>query len=156
MSKVVDRLFWIVVADEAAAIIYSRERKFSGPITELRRFENEAARLKAAELDSDKGGRSFDRFGPGRHAMGDDGSDPRTHEAEVFAREIAGYIEKGLQKESCRDYALIAAPRFLGLLREALERSVKQGPWLTIDKNVVSHDVQFLENLLQRHRKSVN
>lgn len=156
MTRAVDRLFWIVVADEAAAIIYSRERKFSGAIVERRRFENEAARLKAAELDTDKGGRSFDRFGPGRHAMGDDRSDPRTHEAEVFAREISGYIEKGLHEESCRGYALIAAPRFLGLLRDALERNVKQGPWLSIDKDVVSQDVKFLENLLQRHRKTIS
>jgi len=156
MSQAVDRLFWIVVADEAMAIIYSRERKFSGSIAELRRFENDAARLKAAELDTDKSGRSFDRFGPGRHAMGDDGSDPRTHKAEVFARDIAGCIEKGLQERSCRGYALVAAPRFLGLLRDALERTVKQVPWLTIDKDVVSQDVQFLENLLQRYRKTVS
>lgn len=154
MSKAVDRLFWIVVADEAAAIIYSRERKSSGPIAELRRFENEAARLKATELDSDKSGRSFDRFGPGRHAMGGDRSDSRKHEAEMFAREIAGYIEKGLQDESCRGYALIAAPRFLGLLRDALDRNVKEGPWLTIDKDIVSQDVHFLEELLQRHRET--
>ena len=86
--------------------------------------------------------------------MGGDRSDARTHEAEVFAREIAGYIEEGLHDESCRGYALIAAPRFLGMLRDALDRNVKEGPWLTIDKDIVSQDVHFLENLLQRHRET--
>ncbi len=142
----------IVVADEAAAVFYSRENR-RAPLCERSRLENEAARKKTAELESDRGGRSFDRYGPGRHGVGKELHDAKRHAAEVFAREIAARIEQTVRTAACVDYVVIAAPRFLGMLRQALGTTSCPPPSTTIDKDVTSRDPGFIATLLDEHRR---
>ena len=138
---------WVVVADESRAIFYAWDKKYS-PLRELTQLENEVARQKTSSLISDRGGRSFDSHGQGRHTMTNEKTDPKQHAAIVFAKEIAGRVAVGRQEGSCRDYALVAAPRFLGLLRDALETAGHSDPLLTIDKGVVGQDPAVIEKLL--------
>ena len=49
-----DRFYWVVVADESNAIVYSRDSK-SGPMREMYSLANDAARMKTSELISDSG-----------------------------------------------------------------------------------------------------
>ena len=63
-----EKVFWVVVADEAKAIIYARATK-RGPLREVFSLANETAHMKTEELISDSGGRSFDSKGKGRHTM---------------------------------------------------------------------------------------
>ena len=144
-----ERSFWVIVADESRAIIYSRETR-SAPMHELFALENEAARVKTGELLSDRGGRSFDSSGKGRHTMAKEKSDPKKHLAEAFAKKIAERVGKASHVGSCRDYSLVAAPRFLGLLRDALATTAAPDPLQTIAKEVVSKDTAFLEKLLDK------
>ena len=138
---------WVVVADESRAIFYAWDTKYS-PLRELAQLENEVARQKTSSQISDRGGRSFDSHGQGRHTMTNEKTDPKQHAAIVFAKEIAGRVAVGRQEGSCRDYALVAAPRFLGLLRDALETAGHSDPLLTIDKGVVGQDPAVIEKLL--------
>lgn len=132
------KVYWVVVADESQALIYSRDTR-TGPLLPVSSLTNEAGRKKAAELVSDRGGRSFDSFGKGRHAMTKEKSDPKSHAAEVFARDIAGRISDVMHEGSCRGYALVAAPRFLGMLRQALATTCKVEPYKTVAKELVGH-----------------
>lgn len=136
--------FLVVVADESKAIAYTRASK-SGPLQQSRTFENESARLKTGDILADKGGRSFDSYGQGRHTMS---SDPKQHLAEVFARDIAEHIAADLHNGTCRGYALVAAPHFLGLLRAELASRTKTEPYATVDKNVVGKAEAVIEKLL--------
>lgn len=138
---------WIVVADEATAIIYSQGDK-RGPLTELMTLDNEAAKKKGNDILADKGGRSFDSFGQGRHTMSREKSDPKKVAAMAFAKDIATRIYKAKHNGTCREYAVIAAPRFLGLLRDALARAGAADPFLSIDKEVVAKDAAFIERLI--------
>ena len=138
---------WVVVADESRAIFYAWDEKYS-PLRELAQMKNEVARQKTSSQISDRGGRSFDSHGQGRHTMTNEKTDPKQHAAIVFAKEIAGRVAVGRQEGSCRDYALVAAPRFLGLLRDALETAGHSDPLLTIDKGVVGQDPAVIEKLL--------
>jgi len=142
-----NKSFWVVVADEAAAAIYTRER-LHGPLNLYLVLDNSDARKRTAEILADRGGRSFDSFGAGRHTMAKEKSGPKRHLAEVFAKDIAQRIGKALHDGSCRGYALVAAPRFLGLLRAALASAATAEPYLTIDKEVVQKDAAFIESLL--------
>lgn len=142
-----DRTYWVVVADEANAVVYQRSTR-RAPLRELITLSNESARQKTGELLSDRGGRSFDSFGDGRHTMSKEKSDPKTQAAHVFARQIAERIGKATHDGSCRGYALIAAPRFLGLLRDAVSRSTNLEPFATVDKEVVGQDASVIEKLL--------
>lgn len=138
---------WIVVADEAMAIIYSQDDKRS-PLTAFMTLDNDAAQKKNDDILADKGGRSFDSFGQGRHTMSREKSDPKKVAAAAFAKDIATRIYKAKHNGTCREYAVIAAPRFLGLLREALARAGAPDPFLTIDKEVVAKDAAFIERLI--------
>ncbi|MDH4107226.1 MAG: host attachment protein [Gammaproteobacteria bacterium] len=139
--------YWIVVADESAAVVYGQERK-NGPLTSMFTLENSEGRRHTGELISDRGGRAFDSHGQGRHTMAREKTDPKRHLATIFAKEIAEKIGHAVHDGSCRGYALIAAPRFLGLLRDALATSVKEEPFLSVAKDVVDKDPKFIEGLL--------
>ena len=142
-----DKCFWVVVADEANVIVYARDSR-RGPLRELFSLENEAARKKTDELISDSGGRSFDSHGQGRHTMAKEKADPKTQSAIVFAKQIAERIEKVMHDGSCRGFALVAAPRFLGILREAISVATTAEPYATVDKEMVGQDAAVIEELL--------
>lgn len=139
--------FWIVVADEARALVYAKDLK-QDPIQELFSLDNAIAREKMEDLISDRGGRSFDSQGEGRHTMSEEKADAKYQAASAFAKEIAGRISGARNDGTCRGFALIAAPRFLGLLRDALEIAGNHEPVVAIDKEMVNQDAASIENLL--------
>ncbi len=142
-----DRFFWVVVANESNTIVYARETR-SGPLSEAYSLANDVARMKTSELISDTGGRSFDSKGKGRHTMANERVDPRKHAAQLFAKDIAGRIAKVVHDGSCRGFALVAAPRFLGVLRDAISVATTTKPYATVDKDVVGKDTATIEKLL--------
>ncbi len=139
--------FLVVVADESKAIAYERA-SLSGPLQESHTFENEAARLKTGDILADKGGRSFDSHGQGRHTMASEKADPKRHLAEMFARDVAEYIANDVHRGTCRGYSLVAAPGFLGMLRAELTTRTSAEPYATVDKNVVGQAAAVIEKLL--------
>jgi len=141
------KFYWIVVADESAAVIFGQERP-NGPLVSLFSMDNPEARKHTGELLSDRGGRAFDSHGQGRHTMAKEKEGPKRHLAIQFAKEISEKIARSMHDGSCRGYALIAAPRFLGLLRDAVSTNVKDGPFTTIAKDVVTRDPKFIEEML--------
>ena len=142
-----EKVFWVVVADESKAIIYTRATR-SGPLREVFSLANEAARMKTEELISDSGGRSYDSKGKGRHTMTSERADPKKHAASIFAKQIAERIGGVMHDGSCRGFALIAAPRFLGVLREAVSTATSIEPYATVNKEVVGQDTAVIERLL--------
>lgn len=143
--------YWYVVADEARAIVYASSAR-RGSLSEIYSADNAAARAKVGDLISERGGRSFDRFGPGRHTMENERGDPKTQAATRFAKSIAEHIAGALGDGSCREYALLAPPKFLGLLRAAIGRCTNDTPFMTIAKNVVAHDLARIEKLIEDNR----
>jgi len=147
MTAASDRFYWVVVADEAIAIVYARET-LSGPLLEQFSLNNETARKKTDQLISDSGGRSFDSYGKGRHTMTSEKANPKKTAAAAFAKQIVGHVATVMHDGSCRGYALVAAPRFLGLLREAISVAKIAEPYATVDKQVVGQDTAVIEKLL--------
>ena len=138
---------WIVVADESAAAFYARKSR-RGPITELFRLSNETGRKKTGELITDRGGRSFDSHGQGRHTMVKEQSGPKKRAIIAFAKNIAKRVNDAMRKGACDEIVLIAAPRFLGVQREALVKAGNIVPAVTIDKEMVGQDADVIEKLL--------
>ena len=138
---------WIIVADESAAVIYARKARNS-PLNELFRLANETGRMKTGDLISDRGGRSFDSHGRGRHTMAKEQTGPKKRASQAFAKDIAGRVSSAVRDGNCDAIALIAAPRFLGVLRDALEKAGSVSPAVTIDKEMVGRDAADIEKLL--------
>jgi protein required for attachment to host cells len=143
-----DKHYLVVVADEASALLYTRRKVYS-PLHKWRALTNDEARMKTGELLADRGGRSFDSHGEGRHTMTREKESPKQHVANVFARQIAELVSADMQSGDCLGFALIAAPRFLGELRSEIGTLVKAEPYATVDKAVVGSDEAVIEKLLE-------
>jgi protein required for attachment to host cells len=53
-----------------------------------------------------------------------------------------------MHEGNCRGFALVAAPRFLGVLRSAISVATTAEPYATVDKEVVGQDEAVIEKLL--------
>ena len=76
-----------------------------------------------------------------------------TQASLAFAKQLAELISDAINNGTCRSFALIAAPRFLGVLRDALATAGNVTPVVSIDKEVVNKDSAFIEKLLAEHYK---
>jgi len=133
----------IVVADRSEARFYDMV-SFTGALQPAGTLTDAKARLHERDLVSDRPGRVFDHAAPpsGRrgavahHGTGGERS-AREHEAESFAREIAKALEVATREHRLDRIVLMAAPAFLGLLREALPRAVKSVIFAEVHKDLV-------------------
>lgn len=80
--------------------------------------------------------------------MGYEKADPKKIAAMAFAKQIAERIVKGMYDGSSRGFALVAAPRFLGVLRDAISIATTVEPYATFDKVMVGQDAAVIEKLL--------
>jgi len=109
---------WILVADRSRARLFTIERP-RGPLIDLSNHDNPDARRHERDLVTDKPGRESDAGGPGRSAF--EGPSAKEGSAERFARELADMLEKGRAEGRFKCLYLVAAPHFLGTLREAID-----------------------------------
>jgi protein required for attachment to host cells len=143
----------IVVADQSEARFYDTESldtriELAGKLTDPK------AHLHDRDLVSDRPGRVFDhaKLDSGRrgavahHATGGERS-PRKHEAIVFARRVATELEAATREGRIDRIVLMAAPSFLGLLREALPQSVQKAIVAEVHKDLVHQS----DGIVQEH-----
>jgi protein required for attachment to host cells len=144
----------VVVADESEARFFD----LSGPRARLRlcgRVANPAARQHDRDLKSDRPGRVFNRAaGTGRrgavahHATGGERR-PRTEEARRFARRIARELAQSQREERFDRLVLMAGPRFLGTLRAALRKSIRDAV-AEVPRDLVHQDERAVREHLPR------
>lgn len=113
---------WVLVADSSIAHVYSAETPVSD-LEEVTSLEHPEGRLHDRDLTSDLPARSFDSVGGGRHAM-EQPVDPKRAEAIRFAQKIAAYLEDGRIHGRFTKLYVVAAPAFLGLLRDQYSASL--------------------------------
>ncbi len=72
----------------------------------------------------------------------------RGHAATVFAHDLAERLRVGRNQQAFRDLVLIAAPRFLGMLRDALDHATAAMVRGTLDKDYAGlNDRDLLKRL---------
>ena len=137
--------YWVVVAESSHARIFHCE-KAGAALEEGTALVHPESRIHAQDIHSDLPGRAFDSGGEGRHAMFSQ-TDPKRHEAEVFARELIAHIENARTHNKFDELILAAAPAFLGLLRERMSSALRQRVIHTLSKNLVHED----KDVIMRH-----
>ena len=145
--------YWIVVAESSYARIFRCDQP-GAALEEETALVHPESRLHAQDLHSDLPGRAFDSGGEGRHAMSPD-TDPKRHEAEVFARELIAHIESARTSGRFEQLILAASPAFLGLLRERMSSALRQRVIHTLSKNLVHEDKATITRQLGPTRKGV-
>jgi len=109
---------WYVIAHRAGARIV--ERRPDAELTLFEEIHHDRGRLKSGEIDTDGPGASFESHRGGVHAMTKSQS---AHERDAFqfARDLARGLEAARNDGSFDYLVLVAEPRFLGILRGALD-----------------------------------
>lgn len=136
---------WIVVGHRAGARIFLHTRTGFHLVAEM---HNEAGRLKEGEINSDRPGRAYDRTGGGRHAMSTEES-AHDHVAGVFAHELAERLRAGRNEHLYGRLVLVAEPRFLGMLRAALDEPTAALVYASVGKDLAQVPVHELASHLR-------
>lgn len=132
----INKTLYVLVADSALAKLYCTETA-AGDLEQIECWKNEEGRLKDAEIYTDRpGGNETNRSGYHTYARekGEDEDDQR------FARDLSDFLEKARQQKKFEGLVLVAAPQFLGTLRQNLSKECQDSLEKSIDKDLVHHD----------------
>ncbi len=118
---------WVVAANAGRARLFAQAAA-NAPLEEIEDGVDTAARLRAADTETDDLGRRSQRHSPTPSSQQPSGyqphETPKEHEAERFARNVAAVLARGRADGRYAHLVLTAAPEFLGLLRRHLDPQV--------------------------------
>jgi protein required for attachment to host cells len=137
---------WVLVAESSRAKILEQEHPH-GELHELAGFDHAASRLYDKDLVSSEPGRSFDSKGYGRHAITSE-IDPKEHEVEVFAHQLAHHLEQHCEKKNFNKLVVIAPPEFLGILRHTFSEHLNKITAASVNKNLVHETAENIRGHL--------
>ena len=140
---------WVVVAESSRAKVFELEEQGKG-LREVENLTHPASRQHEQEMTSSLPGRSFDSLGGQRHVM-EEPTSPKHQEAIVFSKQIAARLEAARSAGEFDKLVLMAAPAFLGLLREALSAPTAKLVAAEVHKNLVLHDTNDIRAHVPAH-----
>jgi len=121
---------WVMVANASQAKLFSLTRAHER-LQLVKELVHPESREKTSNLVSDRSG---SRNGTG-HGTFTQATDPKHHEAELFAQEVTRELDQGLEKKAYDQLILVASPPFVGLLNNRLPGQVRSVLSETIDKD---------------------
>lgn len=125
---------WVLVANSSIGRIFNAPTPL-GALEEIESFSHTASRAPDRDLSADRPGRTFDSMGAGRHAK-EATISPKDEEAVRFAEQLAARLDEARAKGDVDALLLVAAPRFLGLLRQQLDPVTRDIVSLEIDQDL--------------------
>jgi protein required for attachment to host cells len=137
----------LIVADERAATLFDMD-KVAGPLRPAGKIENPEAGLPPRELVSDRPGRGFS--GGQRHALDGERTSRRWHPQIDLARQIAEAVDRGRTRHEFDRLVIMAGPRMLGLIREALPAPARALVALEVPKDLAHLDEEAVRNYVPR------
>ncbi|AZG15948.1 MULTISPECIES: host attachment protein [Cupriavidus] len=150
---------WILVADEGVARVLAPQGD-NARLEEVEKVTDAGAHADNADLRRDAYGRrgqapvQGDAGHPGAHAgrtatvVSSAGEDALHQEAQLFSRRVAKLLEDARNRQRFDELVVIAPPRFLGLLRQALPASVSDAITREIGKDYCQLDNRTLQQRL--------
>lgn len=128
------KLTWLIVADNSKARIFTVDSR-TGPIEEIESIVHTQSRLHEQNMTSDLPGRGNGKDGSGGHAYQDEVS-PKEQESINFAREIANELDAARKSNKFKQFIVVAAPGFLGNLRNQLSAQTQKLSCYELAKNL--------------------
>ena len=147
---------WIVAADASRARVLQvagREHK----LVEVESLVNPQGRMQDRQLQTDAEPRFSGHGGvgkPGTARTGGPASDRETqgaveHSVKVFARQIGRYLEQARNQQRYHELVLVAPPKFLGALRQELDKEVEKLVADELPKDLSWFNARDIESNLQ-------
>lgn len=125
-----DRI-WILVADASYARLF--EVGEDGDWSLLREFEHAESREQGQDLMANRPGKIQHRVE--YDAKGTNPIEFKREHHEAFARELVHHLDQQANARSFDRLAVVAPPKFLGLLRELMPQRVKAMVSVELDKD---------------------
>ncbi len=124
----------VVVAHDAGARWFDNRGPGKGLI-QRGEVEFEDGRRHQGELDADRPGSSAGRAGGGRHSYAPS-RDAKDTACAHFAKELAADLARALRAGDFTRLVLVAPPRFLGVLKGALDPQLERALLATLAKDL--------------------
>lgn len=141
----------IVVADNTRARFFTAETP-SSALQEIEDLTHSEGRLHDREMTTDLPGKIKSSDGGG-HAF-EQPTDPKKHEADVFAHRVAHHLEEAHNAGEFQQLLIIAESSFLGVLRRCLPEQVKKAVCFELDKNITGQSAADIRKHLPEYLPS--
>jgi protein required for attachment to host cells len=110
---------FILIAHRSGARLFKQDHVHA-PLALHTQFDFPKGRLQEGEINADRPGRVHDRMGNQRHGVSREES-AVDHLTAGFVRELADYLRTARLAKDFDHLVLVAGPKLLGRLREALD-----------------------------------
>ena len=137
---------WIMVANASQAKLFSNSGPKKG-LTLVKELAHPESREKTSNLVSDRSG---SHAGTG-HGAFIQATDPKHHEAELFAQELTRELEQGRVRNAYDRLILVASAPFMGLVNTCLPGQVRSKLSETIEKDYTRLPVKDLAGHLESY-----
>jgi protein required for attachment to host cells len=138
---------WILVARRDGATVFASNGR-DRPLTVVHRIPHPDGRLRPRDIDTDRPGRAFDRGGYGRHAFSTEENSAERVEHE-WAIHLARYLDNYRATNAYDRLVLIAPPKLLGSLRDALPTPTQRVVVAELTKDLIDPDGTEVRNRLE-------
>lgn len=125
---------WVLISNASGARLFGVQSRHR-PWVLRREYVHHESRLKGAELQSDRPGRTQESARPGVSTLLEPHLTAKEAEARAFARILVDDLEDARKHSRYQRLAITAPPHFLGLLREHLTPQLASLVALTLDKD---------------------
>ncbi len=136
---------WVLVAEKSRARLFDWQSR--DVLNEIKTFSHPESRLHEQDLVTDKRGRAFDSAGEGRHAHQEQNR-ARQHESETFAKELIALLDRSRSRQEYERVVIVAAPEFLGQLRDEMPPELEKAVLQEVSKNLVQESTDSIRKYL--------
>ena len=125
---------WIAIADGEHARFVQPDA--NNVLRSMSAVDSASAHLRSRDIGSDRPGRSFESAASAHHAVGER-HDPHRLEKDRFARFVADELNAAAAREAFDELLLVAPPRAMQELRDALNEGTLKKLVGTLEKDLV-------------------
>ncbi|MCI0509843.1 protein required for attachment to host cells [Chromohalobacter marismortui] len=123
---------YIVTANATRARIFAHQ---AGVVREVDTLIHPEGRLHTGDLRTGGKGEADDAASHSPRQSGNDEATMEKH-AAFFAKEVADYLRQARTQGKADEFVIAAAPHFLGLLRQKLDKPTQECVIHTLDKDL--------------------
>ncbi|MDO7598071.1 MAG: host attachment protein [Pseudomonadota bacterium] len=137
----------VIVADNSRARIFTIDSPKS-PLQEIESMVQSEGRLHEGDMTSDLPGKILGGAGGG-HAY-ESKTDPKQQQSINFAKRVAQYLDYARKTNKLYNILIVAAPQFLGELRQHMSDETMEMVVFELDKDLTKHSVEDIRTHLPK------
>ncbi|WP_447554532.1 host attachment protein [Vreelandella sp. EE22] len=138
---------YIVVADAGRARIFTYA---ANKLTEKENLAHAEGRMHEGDLVTDSPGADVHSSAASSSHSSAEGGAALEHENEMFAKDVVQHLVDARTSNKMDELILVAAPKFLGLLRDKLDKPTQKMVTHTLSKDLTKASSEEIEKAIQK------